>query len=283
MNRKEVEEKTRLSRKAIEYYEEVGFICPKRNKNNYRIYSKEEVNKLYKISIFRRLGLNVAEIKEVLENSLSANLVLIKEKQIKQDIENQRILLLEEYIKGTIKDIDEQLKILEREDSIYNRLIKVFPGYFGQLMFMSYKPFLDTKVEDEKAFGEYISFLDNMDKIQFNEEEILFLNKVYEKLEISDLEDINLQKIKSIENYKNWYTKNQQQIEEYMNFKDSKEYKESIVNSIQQKIKKHMEDTKYYEIAIPLLRKFSKKYDAYYIDLLKADNYLITKLKDKLR
>ncbi|MCR8968750.1 MerR family DNA-binding transcriptional regulator [Facklamia sp. 7083-14-GEN3] len=33
----EVREKTGLTRKAIEYYEEKGFITPERESNNYRI------------------------------------------------------------------------------------------------------------------------------------------------------------------------------------------------------------------------------------------------------
>ena len=40
----EVRMKTDLTRKAIEYYEEKGFITPKREENNYRVYSENDVD-----------------------------------------------------------------------------------------------------------------------------------------------------------------------------------------------------------------------------------------------
>ncbi len=49
------------------------------------------------------------------------------------------------------------------------------------------------------------------------------------------------------------------------------------MKQIQDKLKKFMEDNKYYEIAIPLIRKFSKSYNEYYEKLLKANEiYLDT-------
>lgn len=62
----EVRMKTDLTRKAIEYYEEKGFITPKREENNYRVYSENDVDILKKISIYRRLGCTIDEIKEIL-------------------------------------------------------------------------------------------------------------------------------------------------------------------------------------------------------------------------
>lgn len=47
------------------------------------------------------------------------------------------------------------------------------------------------------------------------------------------------------------------------------------MKNIKDKLQRYMEDNKYYEIAIPLIRKFSKSYDEYYQKLLVAnDNYL---------
>lgn len=43
------------------------------------------------------------------------------------------------------------------------------------------------------------------------------------------------------------------------------------MKSIQYKLKKFMQENNYYEKAIPLIRKFSKSYDAYYEKLLKAN------------
>lgn len=50
------------------------------------------------------------------------------------------------------------------------------------------------------------------------------------------------------------------------------------MKQIQDKLQKFMKDNKYYEIAIPLIRKFSKSYDDYYQKLLKVnESYLSSK------
>lgn len=63
MKRNEVEKITGLTRKAILYYEDKGLIRPHKEENNYRSYSEEDVDRLLQISIYRKLGLNISEIK----------------------------------------------------------------------------------------------------------------------------------------------------------------------------------------------------------------------------
>lgn len=69
MKRSEVEKITGLRRKAILYYEEKGLISPAIGENNYRDYSEEDLDRLIKISLYRRLGLNVSEIKNILDSN----------------------------------------------------------------------------------------------------------------------------------------------------------------------------------------------------------------------
>ena len=51
------------------------------------------------------------------------------------------------------------------------------------------------------------------------------------------------------------------------------------MKQIQNKLKKFMKDNKYDEIAIPLIRKFSKSYNAYYEKLLKANEIYLDRNK----
>lgn len=79
----EVSVKTGLTRKAIEYYEEKGFITPEREENNYRVYSVEDVDVLKKISIYRKLGCSTDEIKDILQgNSQSSLATIIRDREI---------------------------------------------------------------------------------------------------------------------------------------------------------------------------------------------------------
>lgn len=62
----EVENVVGLSKKSIRYYEEVGLITPTRNKtNDYRIYSKEDINKLRIIKFLRELNVPIKELQEL--------------------------------------------------------------------------------------------------------------------------------------------------------------------------------------------------------------------------
>ena len=73
----EVKEKTKLTRKAIEYYEEKGLIKPKREENNYRVYSQEDVEKLSEIYIYRKLGCSLDQIKELFKRESNSSLAEI--------------------------------------------------------------------------------------------------------------------------------------------------------------------------------------------------------------
>lgn len=56
MLRNEIQNKTGLTRKALEYYEEKGLIRPHKAKNGYREYSEENLQTLTQISLLRIVG-----------------------------------------------------------------------------------------------------------------------------------------------------------------------------------------------------------------------------------
>jgi len=82
MIRREVQTKTGLTRKAIEYYEEKGLITPERLDNGYRDYSDKDVRTLEKISILSKVGLSVAEIKAMLRSKDSSMSTILRKKRI---------------------------------------------------------------------------------------------------------------------------------------------------------------------------------------------------------
>ena len=62
MYRNEIIKCTGLSRKALDYYEEKGLISPMREENGYRIYEREDLERLKKISLLRSLDFSISEI-----------------------------------------------------------------------------------------------------------------------------------------------------------------------------------------------------------------------------
>lgn len=70
MKIKELEEQLNLSRANIRFYEKEGLLSPARTENGYREYSEAEIAILKKIIIFRKLGMSLPQIKEILNGTL---------------------------------------------------------------------------------------------------------------------------------------------------------------------------------------------------------------------
>lgn len=274
MLRNEVQDKTNLSRKAIEYYEEKGLIHPIKLENGYRDYSDEDVEVLKKISLLRNLGLSISEIALYIDSKEEALASILRRKEHELDICEKRKNVLKLIVKGESVDlINDELAIIEAQETIYDKLIRIFPGYFGQLIFSSYKIFLNESLnkDEEAAFNEYIKFLDSLPNFELSKEEKDYIEAISSSFDMKTLDDLNKGKLVAIENSKTWLEENEDYIKAYKEYKNTDEYKNGLMKSIQDKLKKFMQENNYYEKAIPLIRKFSKSYDAYYEKLLKAN------------
>lgn len=224
MKRNEVEKITGLRRKAILYYEEKKLISPAIEENNYRDYSEEDLNRLIKISLYRRLGLNVSEIKNILDTNKNETGKILRDRDYKVELEKVKKDLLERIIMGDdLKEITDELNSLEKEESIYEKLTRIFPGYFGQAFFMAYKPFLKEKLkeDEEKAFNDYINFLDHLPEIDFTEEEKNYIENLTRDFNNEDLEKINSEKIKAAYNIEDWLRENKDNVKAYEEFLES--------------------------------------------------------------
>ena len=62
----EVVKEAGLSKRAVKYYEEEGLLTVKKDQNGYRNYSEENIRTLKEISVYRKLGIGIKEIKKLL-------------------------------------------------------------------------------------------------------------------------------------------------------------------------------------------------------------------------
>lgn len=274
MLRNEIQNKTGLTRKAIEYYEEKGLINPQKTENGYRDYSENDLEVLIKVSLFRKLGISVTEIEDYLSTGISSLSSVLRRKQHQLEVEEKRKEVLELVVKGESQElINEKIKLIEVEESIYERLERLFPGYFGQMLFAAYQPFLNEPLgKDEKeAFEKYVNYLDNLPSLQLSKDEQDYIEKISSTFDMQTLKKVNKDKINAIENVEEWLKENNNVISQYEQYKNSEEYQNSLMKQIQDKLQNFMKDNKYYEIAIPLIRKFNTSYDEYYEKLLKAN------------
>ncbi|BAN61718.1 MerR family transcriptional regulator [Streptococcus anginosus] len=136
MLRNEIQNKTGLTRKAIEYYEEKGLIKPLKLENGYRDYSDEDMKILSKISLFRKVGLSISEIKECLSSNGNSLSSILRRKQHQLDIEQKRKEVIKLIVKKESQTlIDDKIALIEAEESIYERLEKNISRIFWAINF----------------------------------------------------------------------------------------------------------------------------------------------------
>lgn len=281
MLRSEIQKETGLTRKAIEYYEDKGLIHPQKSENGYRDYSTKDLEILKKVSTFRKLGMSISEISQCISSGGDSLSSILREKQHQLNLDEKREVILEMIIKGESDElINEKVSLLEMRETIYEKLEIAFPGYFGQMLFAAYQPFLNEPLENDgkNSFYKYIDYLDRLPAFELTEEEKKYIEKISSSFDMKTLTDINQAKLDAIESLENWMKDNEDAISHYESYKNSEEYQNSMMKQIQDKLKNFMKENQYYEIAIPLIRKFSKSYDNYYKKLLKAnEKYLNNK------
>lgn len=70
MRIKHVEELVGITGKNIRFYEAQGLLAPRRAENGYREYGQEDIDRLLKIKLFRKLGVSIESIGELLRGTI---------------------------------------------------------------------------------------------------------------------------------------------------------------------------------------------------------------------
>lgn len=100
----EICEKTGITRKTLFYYDRIGLLCPteRTERQNFKLYDSQKLVRLEEIVSYRRAGLSIREIRELLDEGQVNRLEileqamerLLKEKEEKyQEIENLKSLI----------------------------------------------------------------------------------------------------------------------------------------------------------------------------------------------
>ena len=125
--------------------------------------------------------------------------------------------------------------------------------------------------DGKEAYKKFVNYLDSLPSFNLSKEEQDYIEEVSSAFDMKVLKEVNASKIEAIENAEKWLTENKNIIAQYQDYKNSDNYKNSPMKTIKDKLQTFMLDNKYYEIAIPLIRKFSKSYDQYYKKMLIAN------------
>ena len=100
----EICERTGITRKTLFYYDRIGLLCPseRTERQNFKLYDSKKLVRLEEIVSYRRAGLSIREIRELLDDGQDKRLEileqamerLLKEKDDKeQEIKNLKSLI----------------------------------------------------------------------------------------------------------------------------------------------------------------------------------------------
>lgn len=103
MNTKRVLKELNITQKALRIYEDLGIILPKRDDNNYRNYSDEDLIKIKQIILLKEMGISLKDIKVLLDKNKDKENKVIKTLDLQLKAVENKINELNN-IKSTLED-----------------------------------------------------------------------------------------------------------------------------------------------------------------------------------
>ena len=95
----EVTQQVDLSKRAIKYYEEQGLLTVKKDSNGYRNYTEENLTTLKEIAVYRKLGINISDIKQLLKSKdIQLLETIYKQKASDLHVQQKQLEALRSYI-----------------------------------------------------------------------------------------------------------------------------------------------------------------------------------------
>ena len=281
----EASQQGHVTRKAISYYIEQGLLSPDSLKNGYRDFTTDHVEQLKKISILRQLGIGIEDIKMVLADNSGT---ILQKLEIKKEIQIHRELLKKEIINKLshgigYEEVGEALATLESTTTIAEKLLEVFPDWYGRFIWLHFARFLDEPIRTDKqkeAYEIIIKVLDDMPKVTLTKELESYMTTITLELTNQQIVQMNVEVKKSMENMDDFLQKNEEQLNQYLLYKKSDQYKNSISCQFKNIIKEFYKTSDYIDIFLPAMRAISSSYDEYVICSEKANKKLIAKYPD---
>ena len=277
----EVCKKCKITKKAIEYYVEQKLVQPELLENGYRSFSVDDVERLKKIAILRRLGLSVQSIKEVLYGKGQVTLYKVSEsKRLEMEAEKAKQALVQQLAeKQDWEYINIQLEVLEKSQTILQRMLNVFPGYYGKYVSLHFAQYLKEPIvcnEQQEAFETVIDFLDNV-SFEIPPDLQQYLDDITRGFDESFAEHVFVNMNNAICDTERYIADNKEIIEQYMQWKNSEEFKASPAYRFQELLRKLNSENGYDTIFIPAMKKLSQSYLKYYNELEKANEVFLRK------
>lgn len=273
---------TKLTKKAIEYYSLRGLISPSVAENGYREFCSQDVEKLNKIRILRKLDVSIDEIERILKDKGNS---VLQSVSVKKELDYQRNSvkksILQKLSQGkSYEEIFLEIQAIEQEKNITDKLLEAFPGYYGRFICMHFARFLNEPIQTEAqqaAYETIIYFLDNLPQLELPQELEDYLSENTEHIGTEHILEMLESTKKTYENPDEFLANNKELLEQYMKYKKSNEYKNSPACRIMELMKQFNSSNGYNDVFIPAMKQLSPSYAEYYRLLEAANEKLLAK------
>ena len=278
----EVTQQVDLSKRAIKYYEEQGLLTVKKDSNGYRNYTEENLTTLKEIAVYRKLGINISDIKQLLKSKDIQLLETIYEQKASDlHVQQKQLEALRSYIQDHNVD-----RIYESVDyqTIAQALQDMIPGFYGYYFMNHFMPYLQipiTTKEQRIAYENIIQFWDNTTiRIPFFMKLMNFI--FYRFTPKASMEQMVSRMESQIQQYLNpseeEYKKLKEQTIRNVKLKNSLFYKYHPIFISQRKFMKQLQKQGYNDIFIPNMIALSPKYKEYHDALMNINNRICNDL-----
>jgi len=226
------------------------------------------------------LGISVEEIKTLLADETGDMLQkLAVQKELNVQREQAKKALLDKLSCGkSYSEIRRELKAIEQGETVTEKLLEAFPGYYGRFICMHFAHFLNEQIvtDDQKsAYREIVAFLDEVPSLEFPQDLREFLTKNTKNMSNENIRKMIENTKRSIENPEKFLSDNKEILDRYLEYKQSDEFKNSPIYKIQSLLKEFNRTSGYYDIFIPAMKRLSASYAEYYKQLEIANKKML--------
>lgn len=268
----EVIQRVPLSKRAVKYYEEQGLLHVEKDDNGYRNYTEENVAVLKEISVYRKLGINIRDIKTLLVSKDKTRLEQIYQEKLDSHLaEKEELDALRAFIQTN--DADALYQTIDYPTAA-QALQDMVPGFYGYYFMNHFMPYLQVPIttpEQQKAYENIVDFWDNTTiKPPLFMKAVSFL--MYLLIPKATLKQMTSKMDAQMQKYVNYsekdYEKLREQTRKNVLLKNSILYKYHPAFISQRKYMKRLRDQGYYDIFIPNMIALSPKYKEYHEALM---------------
>lgn len=282
-----------LTKKAVNYYLEQGLLKAEKDTNGYRLFTEQHVEVLKEITLLRKLGAGIADIRRILAaedrgEALAEFAGQLARQRARLEARQEVLVRWQRQPAETEAVWRYAANRLGEPAGLKERIALAFPGPYGQFLALHFGPFLNAAVETDDQQAAYESLVGYLDETEWKgmppelERE---LEQALGSLDTDKLAGVLEETKRTIENIDDFLQdeKNRQQVRDYLNFRSSPEYEASPAKRLSELLCDFQHASGYQERFIANLRQLSPDYDAYVKRLAEADKKLLSAFPEASR